>query len=155
MFNFLKGKNSNQLLEKADADLVVKSIQEAEKLTSGEVRVFIESRCSYVDAWDRGWEVFHNLKMDKTNLKNGILIYIAIVDKQIAIVADEGIYKKVGGPQYWINELNLIRSFAAKNQLAIGLSKAILEIGSILNQHFPLDLKNDKNELPDDIVFGH
>ncbi len=56
---------------------IIHSIQQAEMQTSGEIRIFVESRCKYVDALDRAKEIFTNLEMEKTELRNGVLFYIA------------------------------------------------------------------------------
>ena len=64
---------------------VVEAIQKAEQRTSGEVRVFIESRCRYVDAIDRATELFFQLGMDKTAERNGTIVYVAVKDRQAAV----------------------------------------------------------------------
>ena len=75
---------------------LVEAIQKAEQRTSGEVRVFVESRCRFVNALDRAQEIFFRLKMNETELRNATLIYVAVKDKQAAVFGDEGIHQKVG-----------------------------------------------------------
>lgn len=89
---------------------IVHAIQEAEKQTSGEIRIFVESHCKYVDALDRAKEIFTKLQMEKTELRNGVLFYIAIKDKQLAILADKGIHEATGGDQYWKDAVKAILS---------------------------------------------
>src|SRR5690348_5587175 len=79
---------------------LVDAIQKAEQQTSGEVRVYVESKCKYVDALDRAQEIFVSLKMHETELRNATLVYVAVKDRQAAVFGDEGIHQKVGG-QYW------------------------------------------------------
>jgi uncharacterized membrane protein len=79
-----------------ETKLIVKAIRHAEHQTSGEVRVFVESRCSWVDAIDRAAEVFFALKMDKTEQRNAVIVYVAVKDRQLAVFGDEGIHNKVG-----------------------------------------------------------
>src|SRR4051794_3227418 len=79
---------------------ITEAIQHGEKNTSGEVRVFVESHCKYVDAIDRAHEIFFSTKMDNTKDRNAVLLYLALKDKQLALFADEGIYQRVG-QQYW------------------------------------------------------
>lgn len=133
---------------------IVHSIQEAEKQTSGEIRIFVEGRCKYVDALDRAAEIFDNLEMEKTELRNGVLFYIAIKDKQLAIFADKGIHLATGGDKYWKEAVKEILSVFGKDSLVAGIIKSIHKIGQALKDHFPYDKEIDKNELPDEIIFG-
>jgi uncharacterized membrane protein len=84
--------------------LIVAAIGEAEKQTSGEVRVYVESRCRFVDPIDRAAEVFAILKMDRTAAHNAVLIYLAVKDRQLAVFGDQGIHEKVGGA-FWQEEV--------------------------------------------------
>src|SRR5690606_25283896 len=81
-------------------DRIVNAIRKAEETTSGEIRAYIESRCRYVNPLDRAAEVFWNLKMDHTELRNSILLYVAMKDHQFAIYADKGIHQQLGD-KFW------------------------------------------------------
>lgn len=133
---------------------IVHSIQDAERQTSGEIRVFVESHCKYVDALDRALEIFARLQMEKTELRNGVLFYIAIKDKQLAIFADKGIHEATGGDLYWKKAVKDILFVFSKDSVVAGISTSIFKIGEALKTHFPYDKDVDKNELPDEIVFG-
>ncbi len=136
-----------------EKERIVDAVRNAERMTSGEVRVFIESRCKYVDALDRAKEIFFNLKMDKTDDRNGVLLYVALKDRQLAVFGDEGIHQRVGS-EYWDREVrSLIKNFN-KDDYAEGIRECIIDIGEALHKHFPYNNDTDKNELPDDIVFG-
>jgi uncharacterized membrane protein len=132
---------------------VVTAIQKAEQRTSGEVRVFIESRCRFVDAIDRAKELFFQLSMDKTVERNGTIVYVAVKDKQAAVFGDEGIHQKVG-QKYWEDAINKMMVCFKQANLADGIEQAVFTIGEALYQNFPYNRETDKNELPDDIVFG-
>jgi uncharacterized membrane protein len=132
---------------------IVDTVRIAEQRTSGEVRVFVESHCRYVNAIDRAVEIFENLQMQRTELRNATLVYVAIKDRQLAVYGDEGIHQKVGN-EYWANEvMKMINAFNRDN-IAEGIRQCVLNIGEALAMHFPYDRGTDKNELPDDIVFG-
>jgi uncharacterized membrane protein len=132
---------------------IVDAVRMAEQRTSGEVRVFVESHCRYVNAIDRAVEIFENLQMQRTELRNATLVYVAIRDRQLAVFGDEGIHQKVGN-EYWANEVvKMINAFNRDN-IADGIRQCVLNIGEALAMHFPYDRGTDKNELPDDIVFG-
>ena len=139
---------------KADQEeRVIKAIQQAESRTSGEVRVFIENRCKYVDPLDRAAELFYQLNMNATAQRNAVLVYLAIKDHQLAIFADEGIHAKTGA-DFWKREVGLMLSHFNNEDYGSGIVTVIKEIGEALCQHFPYQKDIDKNELPDNIVFG-
>ena len=151
MFSLFRKKKDFFTTE--EKQLITEAIQRAEKMTSGEVRVFVEGRCSYMDAIDRAAELFFNLQMQKTEDRNAVLIYIAMTDHQLAVFGDEGIHKKVGN-EYWNIEVKkMITNFNRENY-AKGISEVVEDIGEALTKHFPYNNNTDKNELPDDIVFG-
>jgi uncharacterized membrane protein len=91
--------------------------------------------------------------MDHTKDRNGVLVYIAVKDRQLAVLGDEGIHKQVG-TEFWQKEVReMIDEFHA-NHYAVGIATVVTEIGEALKTHFPYQGTTDKNELPDDIVFG-
>ena len=133
---------------------IVAAIARAEAGTTGEVRVFVESSCEYVDAMERAKEVFAQLEMHKTAHRNAALVYVAVKDKQFAIFGDEAIYNLAGGPDFWQEAAAQMVSFFRKNAHGDGIAAAVDAIGRALAQHFPADPSAPQNELPDDIVFG-
>lgn len=132
---------------------IIEAVRTAERVTSGEVRVFVETRCRYVDAIDRAREIFFQLKMDNTSDRNGVLVYVAMKDHQLAIYGDEGIHKKVG-MEYWNTELVKMIGAFDRHNYAEGIRQCVEDIGKALHLHFPYNNDTDKNELPDTIVFG-
>lgn len=154
MFGLFKSKK-RALIAGEDQERIVQAIKAAERSTSGEVRVFVESRCSYVDPMDRAKEVFFKLKMERTGEHNAVLIYVALLDRQMALYGDEGIHRKTGGDPYWKFELDLMRRFFKEERIGEGIANCALNVGKALASHFPYDSDTDKNELPDDIVFGN
>ncbi|NOT52563.1 MAG: TPM domain-containing protein [Chitinophagaceae bacterium] len=150
MFSLFKRKK--KFFTDEEQRLVVSAIQNAERCTSGEVRVFIESRCSYVDALDRAIEIFAQMGMQATQERNGVLVYVAIKDHQLAVFGDEGIHRKVGS-EYWNNEVKKMISEFDGNNYAKGIAGCVEDIGNALQKFFPYTDK-DKNELSDDIQFG-
>ncbi len=137
-----------------EASRVLEAIRIAEQKTSGEIRVFIESRCKYVNPMDRAAELFWNLQMDHTQERNAVLVYIASKDHQVAFWGDDGIHK-IAGPDFWTREISLVINHFRNNAYAEGLVLAIRDIGELMSRHFPYKPTTDKNELPDDIIFGH
>lgn len=151
MFSFFK-KNKSFFPEE-DSRLIVKAIRHAEQHTSGEVRVFVESKCSWMDALDRAAEIFFKLKMEKTENRNATLVYVAVKDRQVAVFGDEGIHQKVG-TEYWNRVVKEMLENFNSNNYGKGIAECVIQIGDALNAHFPFDKETDKNELPDEIIFG-
>lgn len=134
-----------------ERETVVAAIQEAEKATSGEIRVHLENHCKG-DHLDRAAEVFALLKMHKTNLRNGVLFYLALKDHKFAILGDKGINQKVP-EHFWEDIRDHMQGLFREGKLAQGLAEGILMAGEQLKAHFPYQ-QNDRNELSDDISFG-
>ena len=128
------------------------AIKEAERTTSGEIRLHVENKCKG-DVLDRASEVFSLLGMHKTKLRNGVLFYLAVEDHKFAIIGDAGINQKVED-HYWgdIKEHMLAR-FKAE-AIVLGLCEGIKMTGQKLKEHFPVH-EDDVNELTDEISFGN
>lgn len=152
LFDFLKPKPKVFFTEN-ERENILQAIKAAEKNTSGEIRVFVESKCRYVDAIDRAREVFLNLEMNKTALHNAALVYVALKDKQMAVFGDDGIYQQTG-EAFWKSALQKMSANFKQANIPQGIIATIGDIGDALHTHFPYNAQTDINELPDDIVFG-
>lgn len=154
MIKFLRTKSNSPFFSQEEQKDITLAIHEAEMYTTGEVRLFVESRCKYVNAIDRAIPIFKHLEMDETVNRNAVLIYIAIQDHQLAIYGDEGIHQKVQ-KEFWDKELHKILQEFNKENFVSGIINIIHDIGDVLKIHFPAtSVETNKNELPDDIVFG-
>jgi uncharacterized membrane protein len=130
---------------------ILDAIKEAEKETSGEIRVHIETRLSG-DVLDRASWIFKKIGMDRTKERNGVLFYLAIKNRKFAIIGDTGINARV--PEgFWDKIKNVMESDFREKRFSDGLAKGILMAGDQLKEHFP-HLADDVNELPDEISFG-
>jgi len=151
IFSFFKKKRV--FFSPEDQRQIVDAIQQAEKETSGEIRIYVESKNPYVDPLERAREIFFELKMENTQERNAVLLYVAMDHRELALFADEGIYLRLGSA-YWNDAVkNMIALFTKKN-ISDGIEKCVKQIGEVLTKEFPYSAATDKNELPDDIVFG-
>src|SRR6185503_11305777 len=150
MFSLFKRKK--KFFTDEEQRLIVSAIKNAERCTSGEVRVHVESRCSYVDALDRAVELFAQMGMQATAERNAVLVYVAVKDQQLAVFGDEGIHQKVGS-EYWNNEVKKMLHEFNRDNYAKGIADVVEDIGQALQKFFPYT-EGDKNELSDDIQFG-
>ncbi|MFM9826474.1 TPM domain-containing protein [Flavobacterium sp.] len=140
-----------EFLTKEEESAIVEAIRMAEKETSGEIRIHIEKTTSKAP-FDRALEVFNFLKMDQTELKNGVLIYLAVKDKKFVICGDKGINDRVE-VDFWDSTKELMANHFKKGNFKQGLIDGITMAGEQLQKYFPY-LENDSNELSNEISKG-
>ena len=143
--------NPSTFLTKEEQAQVVNAIAAAELLTTGEIRVHLESRCKG-DAIERAAALFHQLKMDETLEHNAALIYIAYQSRHFAVVCDTGI-NAVIPPDSWKSVTDKLSASFALKDFCGGICRAIFTVGSKMARHFPFKA-GDTNELLNDISFG-
>jgi uncharacterized membrane protein len=129
-----------------------KAIVKAELNTSGEIRVHIDDKCPE-DVLDRAADTFRKLKMDRTQLRNGVLFYLAVEDRKFAILGDKGINEKVPA-DFWDGIKDVLQDHFREERFTEGLCQGIGMAGEKLKVHFPLQ-GNDTNELNNDVSFGN
>jgi len=130
---------------------IVEAIRVAEKNTSGEIRIHLE-KTTELDPFDRALEVFNELKMDETQLKNGVLIYLAVKDKTFVICGDQGINEIVAN-DFWDSTKDIMVTHFKNGNFKQGLIDGILKAGEELKKHFPWS-EDDTNELSNEISKG-
>jgi uncharacterized membrane protein len=139
-------------LTKEQQDQITGAIAEAEKKTSGEIRVHLEKKCKNSPE-KRAIEIFNQLKMFSTAQRNGSLIYIAIEDRKFAVIGDKGI-NEIVPENFWDSIRDQMILNFSKNDYGNGIVEGIKVIGEKLKEHFPYQT-NDKNELTDEISFNN
>ena len=151
IFNLFSSKKQS-FFTKEEEERMVEAIRSAELQTSGEIRLFVESKCSFINPVDRAIELFGELNMQQTKDRNAVIVYIALKDKQLAVFGDEGIHQRLG-QSIWNDEVEKILGKFNQNEISNGICNMIKAIGTALTKYFPYS-KDDKNELSDGIVFG-
>jgi len=136
-----------------DFEAIAAMVTEAERHTSAEIRVHLERRLPRgTDAFTRAGHVFTHLKMDATAERNGVLLYLAIEDRALAIVGDSGVHARVGD-DYWQrvrdSMVARLRSGAARDAVV----HAVTDVGLVLQKFFPRR-RDDRNELSDEVSLG-
>lgn len=142
---------AKDFFSKEEQERIVNAIKTAENLTSGEIRIHIESNCKE-EVLDRASFLFSKMDMHKTELRNGVLIYLAVKDHKFSIIGDAGIHAKVED-NFWESITATTISHFKEGKFSDGICAAIKECGEKLVAHFPV-AKDDINELSDDISFG-
>ena len=91
--------------------------------------------------------------MNETKDRNGVLVYVAIEDKKLAIYGDQAIYEKLG-IEFWYSQVQEMTEHFKKTNYVNGMAQVIESLGLALTTHFPYDRANDTNELSDEIMVG-
>ena len=142
--------STKKFFSEKQKQVVQQAIAKAELNTSGEIRVHIEDKCKE-EALDRAASVFHQLKMDATALRNGVLFFLAVDDHKFAILGDKGINEKVPS-DFWNHIKDEMLLNFKEHKFTEGLCKGIEMAGEKLKEYFPL-LTSDTNELSNDVTF--
>ena len=130
---------------------IVDAILEAERDTSGEIRVHLEATTKK-DHFERAKEVFHLLKMDNTRERNGVLLYVAVQDHRFVICGDKGIDQVVTN-NFWATTKDVIQKYFKEGQFKQGIIEGVLMAGKELKAHFPWH-PDDENELSNEVSKG-
>ncbi|MES2417009.1 MAG: TPM domain-containing protein [Bacteroidota bacterium] len=133
-----------------EQELIAQAIADAEKATSGEIRIAIDKHC-HGSAYEKATQYFAELSMDKTAQHNGVLIYLAYADRKFAIIGDKGI-DKVVPEDFWETTHVAMKAHFLSGNLADGIIAGVSLAGEKLALFFPYQ-SGDVNELPNEIVF--
>lgn len=146
-----RSKHPALFFSKKEKERIVNAIQEAERATSGEIRVHLARRAR-PDIEAHARELFVKLGMTETAARNGVLILIGIASRRFVVLGDRGIHEKVP-PDFWNDVVETMKNAFRENRFADGLAEGILRIGEKLRDAFPHQ-RDDINELPDEISFS-
>jgi uncharacterized membrane protein len=142
--------NAITILNREEDRRIVEAIKQAELNTSGEIKVHIENHCRG-NVEERSLVVFKHLKMNETQQRNGVLIYLAVKDQKFAILGDEGINNVVEA-DFWNDIRDLMVAAFKEGRFADGLEQGIMRCGEKLKAYFPYQ-SDDVNEIPDEISY--
>ncbi|MBM4171043.1 MAG: TPM domain-containing protein [Ignavibacteria bacterium] len=132
-----------------------KKINEAEKSTSGEIRISFREKRTFFNRKKAirklAEEEFYKLNMHRTRDKTGILLFLLLSEKQFYILADEGINSKVE-QSVWDSVRDEIQIEFKNGNFSKGMIIGIEKVGKILSEHFPIK-QDDTNELSNKVIF--
>ena len=137
------------MLNKEELDRISAAIRSAESHTSGELRVCIAKRCKG-DPLKAAYIKFHQLKMEQTQLHNGILIYVSPTDHKAAILGDKGINEIVRA-DFWDDALTEMLACFSREEITEGICKGVGKVGELIKTRYPIS-ENDINELSDEVI---
>jgi uncharacterized membrane protein len=147
---------AERLFRAEDFAAMTDAVRRAEAATSAEIRVHLTRRVHHwpfqrPDALRRARQVFAHLGMHLTAEHHGVLIYLAVEDRQLAIVGDEGIHRQVGDT-YWEEVRDLMIARLREGRALDAVVRGVAEVGRVLARHFPRR-PDDRNELSDEVSF--
>ena len=145
---------AERLFAADDFAAITEAVRQAEAATSAEIRVHLERRVHRLplqrpDALRRARKVFAHLGMHLTAERHGVLIYLAIEDRKLAVVGDEGIHRQVGDA-YWHTVRDLMIARLSQGRALEAVLAGVAEVGRELARHFPRR-PDDRNELSDQV----
>jgi uncharacterized membrane protein len=138
-----------EFLNHLDDRRIVEAIRKAERVSSGEIRVYISHK-QVQDVISEAKVHFLRLGMQKTKRRNAVLIYIAPRSRNFAIIGDVGVHSQCGD-NFWRDTATVMESHLKQNRFTDAVVAAVEEVGSVLAAHFPRQ-PDDRNELPDDVI---
>lgn len=139
------------ILSDDDLAAVTRAVAEAERHTSAEIRVHLDHSCDG-DALQQAIKVFQRLGMHKTAARNGVLVWVSVTDRKLAVIGDRGIHERVG-EAYWQGLVAAVRGRMRQQQPRDGLIHAVAEVSRELGRHFPRR-PSDNNELSNEVSLG-
>ena len=124
-----------------DLEEIAAAVGRVERAADAEIRVHLEQRVhgkrgETPDALARAQALFHHLGMHKTRHRNGVLVYLALDDRKLAIVGDEAIHAHVGDA-YWARVRDLMVSHLRAEAPRDAVVHAVDDLGRVLAEHFP------------------
>ena len=134
-------------------DSVEAAIATAEKTTSGEIRFVVETALELPEVWaglsprERAVQTFSDLHIWNTELRNGVLIYVLMADRDVEILADRGAAERIGQAD-WEGVCRVMEGHFRAGRFAEGSLAGVAAVGSLLEKHFPADRARNRDELP-------
>ncbi|HEX9010799.1 MAG TPA: TPM domain-containing protein [Holophagaceae bacterium] len=134
-----------------DQARIVDAIREAERVTSGEIRVSV-APFFWGNVERTAGKAFRRLGMERTADRNGVLIFLVPSRRRFAVLGDTGIHEKVG-QAFWEDVSACLSAHFRRGAFTEGLVEGIRMVGDRLAAHFPSAGEADRNELPEDVDF--
>jgi len=143
-----RGREPKDFFTADEQRQITEAVAAAEKVTSGEIRVHLARKAGR-NVYKAAITVFERLGMHRTELRNGVLIFLALKERGFAIIGDKGIDEKVPG-DFWEETSRVMAAHFRRDDFAGGIAAGIASAGVKLAAHFPWQ-EDDVNELPDEI----
>jgi uncharacterized membrane protein len=139
----------HQFLQAVDHEKIVAAIAAAEKRTSAQIRVYV-SHHKRVDALAFANRRFLKLKMDRTPMRNAVMIFLAPKTHKFAVVGDVAVHAKCGDG-FWRSVVTAMEPLLKRGDFTEAIVVGVTNVGDVLAQHFP-QLSRDRSDLSDAVT---
>lgn len=126
---------AGDFLSKLGHATIVAAIAEAEKHTSGEIRVYV-SRRHRPDGLAAAHARFHRLRMHEKRDRNAVLIYVAPAAQTFAVIGDEAGHAKFRD-SFWHEVREAMGAEFKAGHFSEGILRAVQLVAEELRRHFP------------------
>lgn len=144
--------SQKEFLAALEQPRIVDAIGEAEMKTSGEIRVHIQPK-AHGELRTVAERTFERLGMTKTELRNGVLLFIACDEHHFVILGDRGINEKVPAG-FWDDIATKLTDRFQRGEFTDGIVDAIHAAAEQLSTYFPR-AAGDLDELTNQINIEH
>ena len=141
--------NAPKFIKQLRENEIDAAIRAAERMTSGELRVFI-SQQSITDPVVAAQQEFTRLGMENTRDRNAVLIYLAPGPRRFAVIGDTGVHARCGDA-FWQELTRSMTAHFRAAEFTEGIVQGVKRAGELLAKHFPRR-PDDNNELPDRVI---
>jgi uncharacterized membrane protein len=124
-----------KFIDQLQHDALVAAIRDAEKKTSGQIRVLISHK-SMTDPVAAAQQEFERLGMAKSPERNGVLIFVTPRTRRFAVIGDAGVHAKCGDG-FWRELAQAMTDYFRKSEFNEGISHGVAKAGELLAEHFP------------------
>jgi uncharacterized membrane protein len=145
---------TRHFLNQLEHDRIVSAIAEAEKKTSGQIRVLVSHR-EVEDPVAAAGKEFHRLGLHRTPQRNAVLIFVAPRSQRFAVIGDQAVHEKCGDA-FWTDLTTAMSGHFKQGNFTEGLLHGIARAGELLAAHFPRDptqgRPGDQNKPADTVI---
>lgn len=144
-----RSTDPKKFLTLEESQQLAAAIEEAERQTSGEIKVLLVRHC-WDDIRAKAARMFRKLNLEDTEQRNCVLVMLVLANREFLIHGDQGIHEKVG-QEFWDDARNLMRASFAQGKFGEGLCEGVRRIGEKLAEFFPCQA-DDKDEISDEVA---
>ncbi len=116
-------------------DDVVSAIRDAEKKTTGQIRVCISHK-HVDDPVAAATAEFERIGMNRLPGRNGVLIFVAPRARKFAVIGDTAVHARCGD-EFWQKLAEAMSGYFRKSEFSQGIIHGIQKAGDLLAEHFP------------------
>ncbi|HEY7992693.1 MAG TPA: TPM domain-containing protein [Candidatus Eremiobacteraceae bacterium] len=120
-----------------DPERVVRAIVDAERNTTGQIRVSIAAP-PWGSVRNAAERAFARLEMTRTPQRNGVLIFVVPARREFVILGDVAIHERVG-QEFWERVASAMSERIRSGDLTDGIVHGVEASGVELAAHFPPD----------------